>query len=182
MPGGSVTGVSAPDDRPPRDIIWAPWRMSYLDDEHAGTHDDPACVFCAIGGRPPDDARNYVLARAEHCFAVLNLYPYNNGHLMVIPYRHVPGLLDLDDAEVADVMAMARRAQAVVADALQPHGFNLGMNQGRAAGAGIPDHLHVHLLPRWNADTNFMTPLAGVRVMPQSLDDSYALLLPGFAT
>lgn len=171
-----------PDDRPPRDIIWAPWRMSYLDDEHDGAHDGPACVFCAIGSRPADDARNYVLARSGLCFAVLNLYPYNNGHLMVIPYRHVPSLLDLDDAETGDVMALARRAQRVLQDALHPHGVNLGMNQGRAAGAGIPDHLHTHILPRWDADTNFMSPLANVRVMPQSLDETYSLLLPGFAT
>ena len=154
--------------------------MSYLDDEHAHAHGGPDCVFCAISARDAD-AADYVLARGRTCFAVMNLYPYNNGHLMVIPHRHVDTLLALDDGEVAEMMDLARRAQRVLLNALHPHGINLGMNQGRAAGAGIADHLHLHVLPRWEADTNFMTPLADVRVMPQSLDDTYALLRPGFA-
>lgn len=168
-----------PDDHGPR-IMWAPWRMTYLDAERAPGAES-ACVFCDIIARH-DDAADYVLHRGRHCFVVLNLYPYNNGHLMVIPYQHTESLLDIDDDAAAELMSLTRRAQRVVVDVFRPDGVNVGMNQGTAAGAGIGQHLHMHLLPRWRADTNFMTSLAHTRVMPQGLDETYSLLRPGFPT
>jgi ATP adenylyltransferase len=161
--------------------MWAPWRMAYITAEHDHAVEEPACVFCDIPRRG-DDAASYLLHRGERAFVVMNLYPYNNGHLMVIPYVHVDSLLALDAPTLAEMMTLTRRAQEVVAARMRPQGFNVGMNQGRAAGAGIADHVHMHLLPRWVGDTNFMPALGDTRVMPQHLDDTYALLRPGFAT
>jgi len=155
--------------------------MAYITAEHDHGFAGPECVFCDIPRRR-DDAASYLLHRGERAFVVMNLYPYNNGHLMVIPYAHVDSLLALDADTLAEMMALTRRAQAVVADRMRPQGFNVGMNQGRAAGAGIADHVHMHLLPRWVGDTNFMPALGDTRVMPQHLDDTYALLRPGFDT
>ena len=127
-----------------------------------------------------DDARALILARGEHCFVIMNAVPYASGHLMVVPYAHLDRLTDLTPEALAEMMELARAAQQVLSDAMKPHGFNLGMNQGSAAGAGIADHLHLHLVPRWSGDTNFMPVTGDVRVMPQSLEESYALLKPGF--
>jgi ATP adenylyltransferase len=162
------------------DIMWATWRMAYIAGEHDPGPEGPACVFCHLPAQD-DDARSYILRRGERCFVIMNLYPYNNGHLMVVPYAHVDRLTALDDATTGEMMRLAQLAQEVVGDAMRPQGFNLGMNQGRAAGAGIADHVHLHLVPRWAGDTNFMTALGGTRVMPQHLDDTYRLLLPGFS-
>jgi len=161
--------------------MWAPWRMAYVSAEHDHEFEGPRCVFCdlpALG----DDARALILDRGEHCFVVLNAYPYASGHLMVVPFPHVDRLTDLTAAARAEMMELARTAQEVIAGAMAPHGFNLGMNQGAAAGAGIADHLHLHLVPRWSGDTNFMTSTGDVRVMPQSLEETYAALKPGFGT
>jgi ATP adenylyltransferase len=161
--------------------MWAPWRMAYVSAEHDHEFEGPRCVFCdlpALG----DDARALILDRGEHCFVVLNAYPYASGHLMVVPFAHVDRLTDLTAAARAEMMELARTAQEVIAGAMAPHGFNLGMNQGAAAGAGIADHLHLHLVPRWSGDTNFMTSTGDVRVMPQSLEETYAALKPGFGT
>ena len=175
---------AAGDVRRGPEIMWAPWRMAYITAEH-GTAPPPAgppeCVFCDLPRRH-DDARSYILHRGEHVYVVMNLYPYNNGHLMVIPYVHVDSLLALDAPALTELIALTRRSQQVVADRMRPQGFNVGMNQGRAAGAGIADHVHMHLLPRWVGDTNFMPALGDTRVMPQHLDDTYALLRPGFDT
>jgi ATP adenylyltransferase len=160
--------------------MWAPWRMAYIDQEH-----DPdrgsRCVFCALPAEQ-DDARTYVLHRGERAFVIMNLYPYNNGHVMTVPYVHCASLRDLDRETVAEMMVLAQRAQVVIDEAMHPQGFNVGINQGRAAGAGIADHVHMHVVPRWIGDTNFMPVLGDVRVMPQHLDETYALLRPGFAT
>jgi len=161
--------------------MWAPWRMAYVSAEHDHEFEGPRCVFCdlpALG----DDARALILDRGEHCFVVLNAYPYASGHLMVVPFAHVDRLTDLTAAARAEMMELARTAQEVIAGAMAPHGFNLGMNQGASAGAGIADHLHLHLVPRWSGDTNFMTSTGDVRVMPQSLEETYAALKPGFGT
>lgn len=170
------------------DIMWAPWRMAYIDTEkeaaRAGGPDPGAerpCVFCDLPAAG-DDSGAYILARAEHAFLIMNLYPYNNGHLMAVPYRHAASLRDLDAATLADLMALLQRAEAVIGDAMRPQGFNLGMNEGRAAGAGIAEHVHLHLVPRWVGDTNFMPVMGDTRVMPQHLDETYALLRPGFAS
>jgi ATP adenylyltransferase len=162
-----------------RQIMWAPWRMAYVSAENAHEHEGPRCVFCDLPARG-DDAGALILARGEHCFVIMNAYPYATGHLMVVPYAHLDRLTDLPQAATIEMMDLARHAQGVLAAAMGPHGFNLGMNQGSAAGAGIADHLHLHLVPRWSGDTNFMTATGDVRVMPQSLEETYAMLTPGF--
>ena len=161
------------------DIMWSPWRMTYISAEHTGDHDGPSCVFCDLPGRR-DDERTYILYRGARAFVIMNLYPYNNGHLMMVPYAHVDSLADLDEATLTELMTLAQRSQAVVQERMRPQGFNVGVNQGRAAGAGIADHVHMHLVPRWVGDTNFMPVMGDVRVMPQHLDETYALLRPGF--
>jgi ATP adenylyltransferase len=170
----------SPEGPPGPDIMWAPWRMAYVAAEHDEQYDGPACVFCRLPALE-DDARSYILHRGQRCFVVLNLYPYNNGHLMVIPYAHVDTLRDVDEAAAAEMLQLVRRSQQVLTDAMGPQGFNIGINQGRAAGAGIADHIHMHVVPRWAGDTNFMPVLGDVRVMPQHLDDTYAALRGGFS-
>ncbi len=149
--------------------------MSYV----TGERDDPGCVFCAAA-TTDDEHGMLVLARGAHAYVIMNRYPYNNGHIMVVPNDHVPRLTDLDVATTAELMDLARRAQDVIQQAMRPQGFNLGMNQGSAAGAGIEEHLHLHLVPRWVGDTNFMPAIGDTRVIPQHLDDTYALLKDGF--
>jgi ATP adenylyltransferase len=123
-----------------------------------------------------DDAKSYVLYRGESVFVALNLYPYNNGHLMVVPNRHVPSLEDLDEATLAELLTVTQRCLVVLRAAYEPHGFNIGINIGSAAGAGVADHLHQHIVPRWAGDTNFMTTLGETRVIPEWVDDTYAEL------
>ncbi len=154
--------------------LWTPWRMAYIlsDKEHNRT---PECVFCTTlaAGR---DAQNYVLWRGTHCAIVLNLYPYNNGHLLVVPYAHLPSLEDLPAEVQAEMMTTVSKGLGLLRRALQPDGFNIGLNIGRAAGAGIAHHVHIHVVPRWDGDTNFMPVLAETRVIPEWLDDTYANL------
>lgn len=146
--------------------LWAGWRSSYVEGLVAPPADD-GCLFCALAASAPDEAQ--VLARDEMTFALLNAYPYTCGHLMVAPLRHEGELDALDDAEANALMAMTRRATTALRTAYEPEGINVGMNLGRAAGAGIPGHLHVHVLPRWVGDTNFMTSVADTRVVPEPL-------------
>jgi ATP adenylyltransferase len=160
--------------------MWSPWRMSYVSAEKEHGFEGPSCVFCSLPAQD-DDERTYILYRGARAFVIMNLYPYNNGHLMVVPYAHVDSISALDGETLTEMMGLVQRSQAVLAEAMRPQGFNLGMNQGRAAGAGIADHVHMHLLPRWIGDTNFMPALGDVRVMPQHLDETYQLLRPGFA-
>ncbi len=160
--------------------MWSPWRMAYVSSADA-PEDAGACVFCALPARD-DDERTYILRRGTHAFVIMNLYPYNNGHLMVVPYAHVDSIAHLDAATMTEMMGLVQHAQGVVNEAMRPQGFNIGVNQGRAAGAGIADHVHMHLVPRWVGDTNFMPALGDTRVMPQHLDETYALLIGGFAS
>ena len=150
--------------------LWAGWRAEYIAEVVAAPLDveaPDACLFCALGAAPPDEAQ--IVARDETSFAVLNAYPYTSGHLMVSPLRHEGDLDGLDRDEANAVMAMTQRATTAVRTAYAPDGINVGMNLGRAAGAGVPGHLHVHVLPRWVGDTNFMTSVAETRVMPEAL-------------
>ncbi len=149
--------------------LWAPWRMEYILKSRS-----PGCFLCDII-RGTDDESNLVLRRGEHCVLVLNRYPYNNGHLMVAPRRHVAGLEDLDDAERLELLTLAAAGCAAL-KTLRPEGFNLGINLGSTAGAGLKDHLHLHVVPRWDGDTNFMAVVAGVKVIPQSLADVWRQL------
>ncbi|OGX29739.1 MAG: HIT family hydrolase [Omnitrophica WOR_2 bacterium RIFCSPHIGHO2_02_FULL_67_20] len=152
--------------------LWAPWRSAFLSQSPAKRR---RCIFCAAH-RSADDRRHYVVARGVRAFALLNLYPYNNGHIMVVPSRHVGELDDLRPEEWLDMLGLMQRLIRRLRTALHPHGLNIGFNLGRAAGAGIPGHLHVHLVPRWKGDTNFMPLLGQTKVISQSLDELYRLL------
>ena len=158
------------------DHLWTPWRMTYLTQSTAG---DGECIFCAkVKGT--DDAANHVLYRGEHCFVTLNLFPYNNGHLMVVPYRHIPALEDLDEDELSELMRVTQQALRVLKAAFNPQGFNIGINIGQAAGAGIREHLHMHVVPRWVGDSSFMAVQDEVRVIPEHLLVTYDKLYPLF--
>jgi ATP adenylyltransferase len=146
--------------------LWAPWRMEYIDS--ARDEEETGCLFCE---RPKegDDEQALILARQEKSFAMLNKYPYNSGHLMVAPFRHVGQLEDLEDDEALDMQKLLGRSIKALKEAMQPDGFNLGMNLGRVAGAGVPDHLHWHVVPRWSGDTNFMPVIGATKVLPEAL-------------
>ena len=155
------------------EILWAGWRSDYVKGADVQGEGD-GCVFCALPDH--DDAEALVLERGEHVYSVLNRYPYTTGHLMVMPYRHVGDMGELTDDEKTELWDLLDRARDACEAAMSPSGFNLGANLGRAAGAGIPDHLHLHLVPRWSGDTNFMTSVAGTRVMPEDLETTWANL------
>jgi ATP adenylyltransferase len=157
--------------------IWAPWRLEYVKD--ASKDSEQECIFCAKPAQDDDEA-NLIVHRGELCFVILNLFPYTNGHLMVAPYEHLATLPELAADTVAEMMALAQRAMTVLGDSYEPHGYNVGFNQGRVAGAGVEYHIHMHVVPRWGGDTNFMPVLADTRVMPQSLEQSYATLRGAF--
>ncbi|MEA2472627.1 MAG: adenylyltransferase [Thermoleophilaceae bacterium] len=151
----------------PEERLWAPWRLDYI----KGPKPDE-CIFCTKP-QAGDDRASYIVHRGEHCFAILNAYPYNNGHLMVSPYRHVPSIEQLEPDALLELMTMSQSAIAALREAYGPEGFNLGINQGKVAGAGVEHHIHLHVVPRWGADTNFMPVIGDTRVLPQSLDASY---------
>lgn len=154
--------------------LWAPWRIDYiLGDKPEG------CIFCDKV-RESDDRANGILLRGTSAFVMLNAYPYNPGHVMVSPYDHVDTLEKLAPGPLAEVMALTRLAEIAIQEALKPDGFNVGINLGRAAGAGIEEHLHLHLLPRWAGDVNFMPAVAGVHVIPEALLATYDKLKPAF--
>jgi ATP adenylyltransferase len=158
--------------------IWAPWRLAYVKD--AAKDVEQACIFCAKPASD-DDTANLIVHRGERCFVILNLFPYTNGHLMIAPYEHVAALEDVDPDTVAEMMALAQRSIRGLDDVYSPHGYNVGFNQGRVAGAGVEHHIHMHVVPRWGGDTNFMPVLGDTRVLPQSLEDSYAALRKRFS-
>jgi ATP adenylyltransferase len=153
--------------------IWAPWRLAYVKD--ASKDVEQACIFCAKPGEGTD-RENLIVHRGERCFVILNLYPYTNGHLMIAPFEHVATLQALPAETTAEMMALAQRAIEVLEARYEPHGFNVGFNQGRVAGAGVEHHIHMHVVPRWGGDTNFMPVLADTRVMPQTLEQTYEML------
>ncbi|WP_189078862.1 HIT family protein [Mangrovihabitans endophyticus] len=140
----------------------------------AGTDKPAGCPFCRAPSLPAE--RNLVVARGDLVYAVLNLYPYNPGHLLICPYRHVADYTELDDAETVELAAFTRRAMRVIRHASRPHGFNIGMNQGGVAGAGVAEHLHQHVVPRWGGDANFMPVIGRTKVLPQVLGDTRELL------
>jgi ATP adenylyltransferase len=156
--------------------LWAPWRMVYIDQETKET----GCIFCnRTDGR--DNRQALVLAHTEHTLVMLNKYPYNNGHLLLAPTRHEKNLSQLSGPEYVDLNEALRRSVDIVRSVLNPGGINLGMNLGKCAGAGVEDHLHWHIVPRWEGDTNFMPVLEETRVMPQHLLECYDRLAPHFA-
>jgi len=153
--------------------IWAPWRMEYIE----ALADGPGeCFLCHHRDDAGNDEKNLVLWRGRRCFAVLNRFPYTSGHGMVAPLAHVADLDDLDNGTMVEMMELLRDLKTILARAIRAEGFNIGFNIGRCAGAGLPGHLHVHIVPRWGGDTNFMAVLGGTRVIPQSLQVMYSLL------
>ena len=160
------------------DRLWSPWRAKYI--ASGVDAESPTCVFCEIGRDTENDLSNYVVFRGQLNFVALNLFPYITGHLLVIPYGHL-GEFDSASKDVTDeMMDLTKRSQAALREVYKPAGFNMGMNLGAAAGAGIVDHIHIHILPRWSGDTNFMTTVAETRVLPESLADTYAKLRAQF--
>lgn len=155
-------------------VLWTPWRIRYiLGEKRRG------CLFCVKSQGPVEgDRENYILYRGEACFIMLNLYPYTNGHLMIAPYRHEASIERLDDKSLYEMGVLTRASVAALTRALAAEGFNIGMNLGKVAGAGIADHLHMHVVPRWGGDTNFMSVLAETRLIPEALDATYDRLLP----
>jgi ATP adenylyltransferase len=159
--------------------IWAPWRLKYV----KGAKDDAGgeCIFCAKPGEGPEhDQENLIVHRGERCYVILNRFPYTNGHLMIAPYAHVATLPAVDSDTVAEMMTLAQKGMTVLEAIYSPQGYNVGFNQGRVAGAGFEHHIHMHVVPRWGGDTNFMPVLADTRVMPQSLEQSYEALAGAF--
>ena len=160
--------------------LWSPWRAKYIASGSIGDSESRSCVFCEISKDLASDEKNHVLHRGGYNFVVLNLYPYISGHLLIVPYDHI-GELDAAAKEITDeLMDLTKRSQRVLRDVYKPTGFNLGMNLGASAGAGIVDHIHLHILPRWIGDTNFMSTVAQTRVLPENLDTTYLKLRDKF--
>ncbi len=158
--------------------LWAPWRMSYLRGEsHAP---ESGCIFC-VGNSTEEDRSRGILRRGEHAFVIMNKYPYTNGHLMVTPYRHLSEIGDLTHEEGLEIHRLLVLCRKILGDHLSPQGFNIGMNLGEAAGAGIADHIHLHIVPRWCGDTNFMPVFNDIRIIPQHLEETYDQLLRAFS-
>jgi ATP adenylyltransferase len=157
------------------DQLWAPWRLEYIQ----GPEND-GCIFC-LSEKTADDQANLVVARGKCCYVIMNRYPYSNGHLMISPYRHLSDPAELVDDEVMEIHQLLVRSQSVLRDVCAAQGFNIGWNIGQAAGAGIADHIHMHIVPRWAGDGNFMPILADVRVIPQHIEKTYSLLARAFS-
>src|ERR1019366_9817040 len=161
--------------------LWAGWRSAYVAGvANVESSDDDGCVFCALGA--DEDDHGQIVARNPLTFVVLNIFPYTSGHLMVMPRRHVSDLSALTDEEATALMAMTRQATAAVQGAYTPDGINVGMNLGKASGSGVPGHLHVHVVPRWSGDTNFMTAVAETRVLPEPLPQTFERLHAAWPT
>ena len=154
--------------------LWSPWRLAYI----TGANPPAGCVFCNALTDP--EAAPLVVFRGVACFVILNLFPYNNGHLMVVPNRHVGTLAAATQAELSEMMALTRDAEVALTEAYAPHGMNMGINLGKPAGAGVLDHVHMHVVPRWNGDTNFMTVVGRTRVLPEELTATADKLRPIF--
>ncbi|MEM2905146.1 MAG: HIT domain-containing protein, partial [Candidatus Bathyarchaeia archaeon] len=157
-----------------RKVLWAPWRMEYIGSEPKG------CIFCSMP-QVDRDEENLILERGRLSFVAMNRFPYNNGHLMVAPYAHVPSLEDLSEEAVIEVMRLVKKSLSCLRATLHPQGFNVGVNIGRAAGAGFDQHVHVHVVPRWTGDINFMPVLADTKVLPEALNVTYRKLRPSFS-
>lgn len=157
--------------------LWAPWRMSYLQFKDEQCSD---CIFC-VADKNDEDSERLVLHRGRLAFVMMNKFPYTNGHLLISPYRHIADIADVEDEEMLEMHQLLKLSRKVLDKYCKPQGFNIGMNIGPVAGAGIADHLHLHLVPRWAGDTNFMPVFAEVRVIPQHLQETYRLLSQCFA-
>jgi ATP adenylyltransferase len=157
------------------DHLWSPWRLAYI----TGQASAEGCVFCSA--LSDASAQPLIVHRGRACFVILNLFPYNNGHLMVIPNRHIASLAAATAEELSELIALTRAAELALTETYEPHGLNMGINLGKPAGAGILDHVHMHVVPRWNGDTNFMTVVGRTRVLPEELPETAEKLRPVFA-
>ena len=159
------------------DNLWAPWRIKYIQDLSVQpSAKDNECFICHNLKNPQDDEKNLVLWRTERCIIILNRFPYNNGHLLIAPTRHISDLDKANDDELLELTKLIRESQKALSLAVKPHGFNVGMNFSRCAGAGLPGHLHIHVVPRWDGDTNFMSVCSDTKVISQSLSELLDLL------
>ncbi len=154
--------------------LWAPWRMEYILKEK-----NEGCIFCEIP-KENQDKENYVLYRGKFCFVILNTYPYNNGHIMIAPYAHIKNLEELNRDTINELMSLCQKSISVLKEKMNPQGFNIGANIGKVGGAGILEHVHLHIVPRWQGDTNFMPVISDTKVMPQYLSETYDLLKAAF--
>ncbi|MCS7133308.1 MAG: HIT domain-containing protein [Candidatus Caldarchaeum sp.] len=159
------------------DRLWAPWRMAYIKE----AKDEPGCIFCAAASEK-DDSKRYVVYRGRHALIIMNLYPYNNGHVMVTPFRHVGSVDQLEDEEMLETMKLIRLAVRIIGKVMNPDGFNIGANLGKSAGAGIENHIHFHVVPRWKGDTNFMTIVSDTRVLPETIEQTYRKLVEAISS
>jgi len=150
--------------------LWAPWRIKYILGKKEG------CIFCDKV-KENMDRENYILLRGKDAFVMLNTYPYNNGHLMVAPYKHVPDFDGLEDTELAELIGLVKKSTQILKKALNPEGFNIGANVGKVAGAGVEGHIHIHIVPRWEGDTSFISTIGGTKIMPETLDETFRKLL-----
>ena len=158
------------------DKIFAPWRMQYiLSNSDNGDPQEKGCIFCNFP-KLDEDEKRLIIERGKYCFVIMNAYPYNPGHLMVVPYRHTADVTSLSAEEFGEMTALVQNSVKALTELMQPHGFNIGMNLGKVAGAGIDQHLHMHIVPRWNGDTNFMPVIGEVRVVSESLASTYSRL------
>jgi ATP adenylyltransferase len=161
------------------DRLWSPWRSKYIEsfaNETAASKKTQQCLFCRVLADQAKDDENLVVVRGSTCFIMMNLYPYNSGHLMIVPFTHTGEFSGLSETESVEMMQSARRCIEALTETYHPHGFNIGMNIGRVSGAGIESHVHLHVVPRWNGDTNFMPVLADTRIISEALEDTYRKL------
>jgi ATP adenylyltransferase len=156
------------------DVLWSPWRYDYI--TGSGGAKTSGCVFCDILNNSAPDEEKYILKRAEFNFVILNIYPYGTGHLLIVPFAHIADLDQADKQTTDEMMDLMKGAQTALTEVYSPDGFNLGMNLGKSAGAGVADHFHMHVLPRWSGDVNFMTAIGQTRTMPESLPTTYKKL------
>lgn len=161
--------------------LWAPWRLAYI--KSADRINEDGCVFCDLpSDKKENDRKNLIVYRSKESFVILNKYPYNGGHLLVVPYKHTNSLDDLSSSEMLELMQMLQESLKALQAAFGPHGYNIGMNLGRPAGAGIEGHLHFHVVPRWNGDTNFMPVVGHTKVISSGCDETWKKLRPHFET
>ena len=160
------------------DILWSPWRYDYIKSggENATKAERPPCVFCSLLNNAGDDESKFILHRATYNYIVINLYPYISGHLLIVPYAHLPELDSAPKETTDELMDLTKRCQSALREVYHPHGFNIGMNLGKAAGAGVADHIHLHIMPRWMGDSNFMSTTGETRVIPEDLATTYSKL------
>lgn len=162
---------------PPMNYLWSPWRMTYIDNANK----EAGCIFCNAQAKE-DSPENLIIQRGRLAFVILNRYPYTSGHVMVVPFVHKPNLEELDSATRAEIMELTSESTRVLREIYKTKSFNVGANIGEAAGAGVKEHVHIHIVPRWIGDTNFMSTLAETRVLPEVLDDTWRRIREGFGS